>query len=255
MSDPSATNPYATDWVWSDEAQCYWRNEYINDQWQVVYHSSSSATASTAQPSSMSTPSYTSYSYGRTPGAGAQPGTVPTQTTTGTETLDPSYQLRTDARSFYIRGRMFATLHIEAYGGTATGADAENVFTVKYGEKAYCQIRRFVVVKDDRGYCLACPVATYRGRGTTKRGVNPKQHAVIFTTNSGPNWMQGETEMDKDPIGVDAADPSIRLGPASRINFGQVHCIQHNVKVKDLGVVRLEDLPKLVAYWRAEMQN
>jgi hypothetical protein len=64
--------------------------------------------------------------------------------------------------------------------------------------------------------------------------------------------MAGETGMDKDPIGVDPADSSIRLGPASRINFAQVHCIQQNVKVKDLGLVRLDDLPKLIAYYRQE---
>jgi hypothetical protein len=64
--------------------------------------------------------------------------------------------------------------------------------------------------------------------------------------------MAGETGMEKDPIGVDPADPSIRLGPASRINFAQVHCIQQNVKVKDMGLVRLDDLPKLIQYYRAE---
>jgi hypothetical protein len=50
---------------------------------------------------------------------------------------------------------MFSMLHVEAFGGTAADVGSENVYTVKYGEKVFCQIRRFVVVKDDKGFCLA----------------------------------------------------------------------------------------------------
>lgn len=57
--------------------------------------------------------------------------------------------------------------------------------------------------------------------------------------------------MVKEPIAI-VPENGARLSAASRINFALFHPIQHNVKVKNLGHVHEEDLPKLIAYWRMD---
>ena len=96
------------------------------------------------------------------------------------------------------------------------------------------------------------PIFTYGNRATTKGGVKPSEHAIIHIQGDWPQLMPGEAALEKEPIAVVPASPSVKLAPASRINFGIQHPIQHNVKVKDLGTVCAEDMSKLIAYWRIE---
>ena len=96
------------------------------------------------------------------------------------------------------------------------------------------------------------PIMTYGGRATTKPGVNPREHAVVYTSQEPPALLTGETGIVKDPIRVDTGRQDIWLDPRSRLNFGLQQPVQHNVKVKDLGRVAPEDMPNLMAYWRME---
>lgn len=50
---------------------------------------------------------------------------------------------------------MFSILHTEPLGATAPDGDDDNVSLVKYGERVYSNIRRFIVVKEQRGFCYA----------------------------------------------------------------------------------------------------
>lgn len=50
---------------------------------------------------------------------------------------------------------MFSVLFTEPLGSNATNREADNVSIVKYGEQVFSQIRRFVVVKEARGFCYA----------------------------------------------------------------------------------------------------
>ncbi|KAF2868229.1 hypothetical protein BDV95DRAFT_500966 [Massariosphaeria phaeospora] len=120
---------------------------------------------------------------------------------------------------------------------------------------AYSQIRRFVVVRSMVQFCYACPVFTYSGRATLKQGVRPREHAVIYTAGSQISLLPGETGITKDSIAVDSAPSVPPLNKCSRLYFGIHHPIQYNVKVKDLGMVSDNDIPKMIGYWREELQN
>lgn len=164
---------------------------------------------------------------------------------------------------------MFAVLFSEGMGETAARLDSENVTVVRYGERVFTNIRRFIVVREGRGFCYAwwvklspdlvscsaddesSPVSTYGGRGTLKPGLDPTTHAIVYTTDSAPMELRGENGMEKEPIAI-IPNNGTTLTHSSRLNFALHHPIQHNVKVKDLGRVCPEDLPNLTAYWRME---
>lgn len=176
---------------------------------------------------------------------------VPTEAirgTEGNEELDPSYHKRRNPRRFFVFGRVFAILFPEPLGAV-NPSNVNSVFRVSFNEQIYTSIRRFVVVQERRGFCYACPISTYGGRATLKPGLNPKDHAVVYTTDKLPFCFEDETGMDKEPIGVYPTGYN-ELHRASRINFAIHHPIQHNVKVKDLGMVCEDHMPKLEAYWR-----
>lgn len=68
------------------------------------------------------------------------------------------YQMRSgrDARQFFVEGRVFAMLYSEAAGQTATPDPGDGAYTVvRFGESAYTNIRRFVVVEVKRGFVYA----------------------------------------------------------------------------------------------------
>jgi len=153
--------------------------------------------------------------------------------------------------------------------GDPTGSNSNNVIRVRYNEAVYSQIRRFVVVSRRRGFCYAwyctlrsisiaptdtkSPIFTYGGKATTKPGVAPQAHAIIYTRGNKPKTLDDECALLKNRcIAVDPSPGSPPLTQASRLYFGIHHPIQHNVKVKDLGRVVLEDLAKLIGYWRKE---
>ncbi len=88
------------------------------------------------------------------------------------------------------------------------------------------------------------PISTYGGRGVTKRGVIAKDHTIIYTGDQAPDRLEGEEAMYKEPIRV-IPDPGALLDSRSRLNFGKVYTVEHNVKVKNIGVVDKMDIPKL----------
>lgn len=75
----------------------------------------------------------------------------------------------------------------------------------------------------------------------------------MYTTDCAPRYVSGEYGLEKNPIPVNAIDDRTRLSPASRINFAMHYPIQHNVKVKDLGMVAPEAIPTLVYYAKQEL--
>lgn len=66
--------------------------------------------------------------------------------------------------------------------------------------------------------------------------------------------MQGEYEsgMTKEPIEVIPSTPEEKMHPASRIRFGKIFPVECNVKVKDIGMVHPDHIPKLIKYWKDE---
>jgi hypothetical protein len=146
-------------------------------------------------------------------------------------------------------------MHIEAASEDAVRENShykDSITVVKFGQKAFSQIRRFVVVAERQGFCYACPISTYSGRGTLKRGCIPAEHAVIHMKGTTPVRFLGENGMTVEPIAVEPAEPGLTLEAASRVRLGKLYPIEWNVKVKDIGKVIPEDMTKLVTWSRVQ---
>ncbi|KAL1638752.1 hypothetical protein SLS58_008676 [Diplodia intermedia] len=170
------------------------------------------------------------------------------------ESLDPGYMIQ--HRRFFTQGRMFSILFTEPCGENATAGPTtrrvDNISTVMFNQRVFSNIRRFIVVKEGRGFAYACPVSTYGGRATTKPGLEPQQHAIVYITGSQPQYVPNEQRLQKAPIPIIPAEGSMTLSGASRVNFAIHHPIQHNVKVKDLGTVHHDYIPTLISYAKME---
>lgn len=84
---------------------------------------------------------------------------------------------------------------------------------------------------------LSRPILTYGGRGTTKPGVKPSHHAIIYSTDCPPSKLSGELELGNTPIRIKVASPRHSFDPASRINYAKVYTVEHNVRVCFVGRV------------------
>ena len=76
-------------------------------------------------------------------------------------------------------------------------------------------------------------------------------HTIVYTGQRPPTRRAEEAEMMKDPIRVIPSNANEKLDPMARINFGKVYPIEHNVKVKEIGQVDEESIPKLRQYFKS----
>jgi hypothetical protein len=166
--------------------------------------------------------------------------------------ISEAYYVR-DKR-FFEEGRVFSVIMTESAGSADRVTDYNSSISVVNYAKNYVhtQVRRFVVVRAKREFCYACPIFTYAGRATLKRGVRPEEHGIVYSEGVQPTYVSGETGMSKPPIAVVMSAKVPKLHIASRIYYGIHHPIQYNVKVKEIGRVLPQHLPILIGNWKAE---
>jgi hypothetical protein len=176
-------------------------------------------------------------------------------TTGNVERLFPEYTVR--PKRFFCLGRVFLVLWAEPAGGN--GSNAGTVVTMQeqgtvlnhLGERVFSKVRRFVVIRESDQYCNALPITTYSGRGVAKRNVVKAEHAIIYTGRDPPQPRlderpsRGETGMRSQSIRVDPDNRTDRLDEMSRIHFGGVHQVHHNIKTKSLGIVNRNSIDAL----------
>ncbi|KAH8727752.1 hypothetical protein GQ44DRAFT_724818 [Phaeosphaeriaceae sp. PMI808] len=173
------------------------------------------------------------------------------------ETLDARYR-RVAVPSqplFFVPGRVFKMLWIEPAGQANPGRtrNSTHFSTVSFGEQAYSEIRRFVVVRNKGNFSQCIPVQTYRNRGATKPGIVMQDHGIIHTTLQAPNQLQGEN-LTKYSIRVQpTANETLEV--ASRINYGKAYAVEHNVKVLDIGMVVNEHRYLIESYFDSAMRG
>ncbi|KAK5696191.1 hypothetical protein LTR97_008611 [Elasticomyces elasticus] len=174
---------------------------------------------------------------------------------------DPS-SFRARRANFFCIGRVFLVLWSEPVGEnlgatTLQGASSQTLSrgmsSVMYGERVYSEVRRFVVIRTggDGRYCNALPLTTYGGRGVSKVGVLKYEHAIVHCTRQAPKPrndelpQSGEAGMQLQPIQVTRDLPEDTLDPMTRIDYGKVHTIHHNIRIKSLGVVHPNSITAL----------
>ncbi|KAK4502652.1 hypothetical protein PRZ48_006078 [Zasmidium cellare] len=97
-----------------------------------------------------------------------------------------------------------------------------------------------------------------------KRGVQKSDHAVVHSTREPPANIPTRDEqpsrkeqgMKPQKIRIDMTDRTEALDPMSRINLAKVYTIEHNVKVRDLGMVNRESDGVLWSlFWTVQMEH
>jgi hypothetical protein len=183
------------------------------------------------------------------------------------EELDHRYQKRTDAKKFFVIGRVFAMLFHESAGDVKGGHLSRAVrFDVgwdknkgKYNQEVYCHIRRMVVVRERHGYCWCIPINTYNYQGVATKDLSTqdrKAHCVIYMDNTHPTIDVKENGLIvKNPIAVTAANPEQKLHEMSRLNFGKVYSVEWNVKVMNVGKVNADSMAAFTGYWHNEVKD
>lgn len=124
------------------------------------------------------------------------------------------------------------------------------------GELIYSHVRRFVIVKQRRGHSIGVPITSYSNKGLTKKDFSDPErraHAIVFTLGSGPQQLADEPKFSKDPICVDFRSSGETLSATSRLYYAKPQSIDHNIKVKHLGHVVDQYLPRFLAAFRTEM--
>ncbi|KAK3712230.1 hypothetical protein LTR37_009092 [Vermiconidia calcicola] len=119
----------------------------------------------------------------------------------------------------------------------------------RFGQFIYSKIRWFIVVRPGTDKCICVPIITYQGQGVSKAGVVKGEHAIVYTIRRAPDPLPTEVPRrvgDKPmrtPIRIRADEKGDLLMNMSRIDYGRVYTIEHNVKAMAFGWVH-EDSEK-----------
>ncbi|KAF4250945.1 hypothetical protein CNMCM8980_009584 [Aspergillus fumigatiaffinis] len=181
--------------------------------------------------------------------------------------LAQRYQAQRSPDSFFVVGRVFGILWHEDKGqqGTVISDNISQVQStqsqstqsqstqsqstqIRFREEVFSSIQHMVVVKAMSQYAWCSPITTYNGKGVAKPGVNPAEHAIIYMQGSVPTCKADEPQMTKEPLEVEPARPGERLNEMSRLNFGKVYPVEHNVKVHHVGIISRTSMDKFRGY-------
>ncbi|KAF2846161.1 hypothetical protein T440DRAFT_558455 [Plenodomus tracheiphilus IPT5] len=230
---------------------------------QPVFHSNSSAYAGPSYSKRPSTATASNVpNYAVHPSTSVQGGAVhsldPRNSSIPRNKLDPAYKQK--HKDFFTEGKIFSVVLNETAGSNAVAANATNDYnstnslkSVRWdGNVVWTNIRRFVVVRQRREFCFACPIFTYGGRATTKQGVQPAEHSIAYSWGQQPQHLSGEAIMKKAAIPVVMMPGEKPLHVASRINFGVHHPIHYDIQVKEIGYVPADSITNLIGNWKEE---
>lgn len=126
--------------------------------------------------------------------------------------------------------------------------EREHVIPTRFGEKAYTKVRHFVVAKEMQGASLCLPLNTNNRNGVAGKGIRAENYAAVYSFGGHPEVTSDE-HMVKDPFPIMVETPEETIDPMSRLDFGQVHTVRHNLKVSKVGRIPDENLPLLDRYF------
>ena len=95
-------------------------------------------------------------------------------------------------------------------------------------------------------------MSTYSRKGVAKTGVDASKHAIIHMQGTEPQLGSGEPHMTKGPLEVAPASPDQKLDYMSRLNFGKIYTVEHNVKVLPVGKITERSMPRFQNYATSE---
>ncbi|KAL4861514.1 hypothetical protein BDV12DRAFT_64569 [Aspergillus spectabilis] len=178
----------------------------------------------------------------------AHPANAPSQVL-----LDERYFVQSPR--YYSPGKVFSILWHENYGSRRHGTLVSDgpEYRGRFGEPIYSTIRRMVVIKvfDQCSWCFA--ISTYGSRGVSKPGVDKSKHAIVHLQGTMPAMKRSEAPMIKEPLEVAPERADETLDPMSRLNFGKIYTVEHNVKVLPIGRVTSASMTRFLQYASDEL--
>ncbi|OKL63571.1 hypothetical protein UA08_01268 [Talaromyces atroroseus] len=166
---------------------------------------------------------------------------------------------------FFTPGRIFVVRWFETAAPNAANASGRSeLIRGSYGQMAYGSWRRMAVIRTFPGQnsstCVSTRelivpfpphrgIYTYGARGLAKRGLDLKHHAILFDESVGQPYTEpNEPELQRPALAVSIDSPEERLDPMSRINFGKLHTVEHNVEVRNVGCISVSSMAYFNAY-------
>ncbi|CZR67032.1 uncharacterized protein PAC_16931 [Phialocephala subalpina] len=146
---------------------------------------------------------------------------------------DSPFEVISKPRKFFKLGRVFKTLWSEPAGETSAD-EVANIEPSRFGGTVFTKMRTFVVVREMKGCSICLPLFTYNGQGTLKSGVRPENHAAVYPSDSNAPSFPAEN-LTKSPYPIIVENPSESIDRMSRLNFGKVYTVEHNLKVLKVG--------------------
>lgn len=186
------------------------------------------------------------------------------------EQLFPQY--RTRSSTFFTLGKVFSLLWDEKIDQDSKRITALEWSTRPVADrssgsapKQFLSLKRyFVVIREGTHYCTALPIMSYGGEGVSAKGCIKNDHAIAFigpvppTLRADEHPSPGESPMRRLSIRI-VADEHEELSPTSRIDFGTVYTIHHNVKIKPFGRLHNDSIEpfnqQFFSVWASKSQN
>jgi hypothetical protein len=168
------------------------------------------------------------------------------------EQLFPGFRKRDQPKKFFTVGKVFLVLWVEPMGESLMTNFVPGESVGRFGERVYSKVRRFIVIRQAENYCTCLPIMSYGKRGVGKPGVKKSEHSIVYTTKDPPLPLpdempsRGEESMRPQAIRIDVDDPTSKLDAESRLDYGKVYTIQHNIKVKSFGKVNPRSMNAMV---------
>jgi hypothetical protein len=75
---------------------------------------------------------------------------------------------------------------------------------------------------------------THNGKGAGKEGVDPENYAAVFPLG-GTVQLCPDEYLTKKPFPIKIEVPGETIDLKSRLNFGKIYTLEHNIKVKKVG--------------------
>lgn len=161
------------------------------------------------------------------------------------------------ATKYFKIGRIFAVMWPEPEGSNRSMVVNQTVgsrFSMPpgTGSGSFLKERRMVVVQFSTNASWCLPIHTYGGQGCDKSGCHPEVHAAIYAEGTPPVVSTSERQrglrMPAIKIKLHASN-GLGLHPKSRVHFGKVHTVDHNVAVRDIGMVTDDSIDQVLAWW------
>jgi len=148
---------------------------------------------------------------------------------------------------FFKVGRVFKCLWTEPAGDSSEDGGAY-LTPLRFGEAAFTKVRHFIVVREMQNCSLCLPLNTHNRQGALKMGLRKQDYAAVFAEGSRPvlDPMEGIVRTSF-PIIVENENETI--DPMSRLNFGRVYTVEHNIKVAKVGRIGQDHIKLLDDYF------